>query len=66
MQEKNKNKEDGTVVSANKRPEEFMDDVYEILSLRLGFTKTSALDKIEKQYEGCKRKFEAACAEKKK
>ena len=32
-----KNKESGTAVSVNKRPEEFMDDVYEILSLRLGF-----------------------------
>ena len=61
-----KNKEKGGAVSVNKRPEEFMDDVYGGLSLRLGFSKPSALEKIEKQYEGCKRKFAAACAEKRK
>ena len=61
-----KNKEKGGSVSVNKRPEEFMDDVYGGLSLRLGFSKPSALEKVEKQYEGCKRKFAAACASKRK
>ena len=46
--EKKNNRDTGTAQSVNKRPEEFMDDVYEILSLRLGFSKPSALEKIEK------------------
>ena len=65
MEKKNKEKSGGSV-SVNKRPEEFMDDVYGGLSLRLGFSKPSTLEKIEKQFEGCKRKYAAACAEKKR
>ena len=41
-----------------------MDEVYTDLSHRLGFIKTSPIQKIEKQFEGCKRKFDAANAKK--
>ena len=46
------------------RPEEYMDNVYVDLSHRLGFIKTPTIEKIEKQFEGCKRKFDAANAKK--
>ena len=41
-----------------------MDNVYVDLSHRLGFIKTSTIEKIEKQFESCKRKFDAANAKK--
>ena len=41
-----------------------MDNVYVDLSHRLGFIKTSTIENIEKQFEGCKRKFDAANAKK--
>ena len=43
-----------------------MDEVYGGLSLRLGFTKKAVIDKIEDQFESCKRKYEAALYEKRK